>query len=115
MFMEFCGKSPVLAAHNATFDTSFINAVCKRQNIEFAYNWIDTLILCQSMLPELAKHKLNLVAKHLKLGKFDHHRASDDALMLAKIYINLTERLIKEKGLATMQDFNTKTDEIDVI
>ncbi|MBR4101018.1 MAG: PolC-type DNA polymerase III [Oscillospiraceae bacterium] len=114
MFMEFCGKSPVLAAHNATFDTSFINAVCKRQNIDFDYNWIDTLILCQSMLPELAKHKLNLVAKHLKLGKFDHHRASDDALMLAKIYINLVGRAIKENGIETLDDLNTKTKAIDV-
>lgn len=113
-FMEFCGNKPVLAAHNATFDTSFINAVCQRHGIDFQYNWIDTLILCQSALPELNKHKLNIVAKHLKLGKFDHHRASDDALMLAKIYINLVERLSKEKGITTLNDLNTKTDEIDV-
>ncbi len=113
-FMQFCGDRPILAAHNAAFDTSFINAVCKRHSIDFPYTWLDTLVLCQSALPQLNRHKLNIVAKHLKLGKFDHHRASDDALMLAKIYINLTERLIKEKGLATMQDFNTKTDEIDV-
>ncbi len=114
MFMEFCGDHPVLAAHNARFDTSFINEVCKRHEITFDYNWIDTLVLCQSALPQLAKHKLNLVAKHLKLGKFDHHRASDDALMLAKIYITLVERMVKEKGVETLNDLNTKADEIDV-
>ncbi len=113
-FMEFCGDAPVLAAHNARFDTTFINEVCKRHHITFDYNWIDTLVLCQSMLPQMAKHKLNLVAKQLKLGKFDHHRASDDALMLAKIYITLVERLAAEKGVRTLNDLNTKTDDIDV-
>ncbi len=113
-FMEFCGDRPVLAAHNARFDTSFINEVCKRHDITFDYNWIDTLVLCQSMLPQMAKHKLNLVAKQLKLGKFDHHRASDDALMLAKIYINLVGKLVQEKKIETLNDLNTKTDAIDV-
>ena len=113
-FMEFCGDKPVLAAHNANFDTTFINEVCKRQNIDFDYNWIDTLILCQAMLPEMGRHKLNLVAKTLKLGKFDHHRASDDALMLAKIYIELVGRLVSDKNLKTLDELNYKAGEIDV-
>ncbi len=113
-FMEFCGENPVLAAHNAEFDTNFINSVCRRHEIEFSYSWMDTLILCQSALPSLGKHKLDVVAKHLKLGKFDHHRASDDALMLAKIYISLAQRLMKDKQIATLQDFNTKADLIDL-
>ncbi|MCQ2468832.1 MAG: PolC-type DNA polymerase III [Ruminococcus sp.] len=114
MFMEFCGDDPVLVAHNANFDTTFINEVCKRQGIDFKYNWIDTLILCQTMLPEMGRHKLNLVAKQLKLGKFDHHRASDDALMLAKIYIELVGRLVSDKQLKTLDELNFKAGEIDV-
>lgn len=113
-FMEFCGENPVLAAHNATFDTNFINEACRRSGIRFEYNWIDTLVLCQAMLPHIARHKLNYVAKQLKLGKFDHHHASDDALMLAKIYINLAERLINEKGLKTLNDLNKTALDIDV-
>ncbi len=106
LFMEFCGKDPVLAAHNATFDTTMINGVIKRHNIDFKYNWLDTLIMCQAMLPEMGRHKLNLVAKQLKLGKFDHHRASDDAYMLAKIYIELIGRLKADKGLERLDQID---------
>ena len=84
-----------------------INEVCERNGIDFEYNWIDTLVLCQAMLPEMGRHKLNLVAKHLKLGKFDHHHAcDDDAIMLAKIYIVLVNRLVSEKGVKTLDDIN---------
>lgn len=113
-FMDFCGENPVLAAHNANFDTTFINEACRRNGIDFKYNWIDTLILCQVMMPEVARHRLNYVAKKLKLGKFDHHRASDDAFMLAKIYIELVSRLITEKGVKTLNDLNTKTGAVDI-
>ena len=113
MFMEFCGDKPVLVAHNARYDTNMINQVCKRQDIIFEYTWVDTLVMCQSMLPEMGRHKLNLVAKQLKLGKFDHHRASDDALMLAKIYIELIGRLKTERSFASVQQLNTLVDEIE--
>ena len=113
MFMEFCGDKPVLIAHNARYDTNMINQVCKRQNINFDYTWVDTLVMCQSMLPEMGRHKLNLVAKQLKLGKFDHHRASDDALMLAKIYIELAGRLKNDRGFKSLNELNRLVDEIE--
>ena len=113
MFMEFCGDKPVLIAHNARYDTNMINQVCKRQNITFDYTWVDTLVMCQSMLPEMGRHKLNLVAKQLKLGKFDHHRASDDALMLAKIYVELAGRLKNDRGFKSLNELNKLVDEIE--
>ena len=113
MFMEFCGDKPVLVAHNARYDTNMINQVKKRQGIDFDYTWIDTLVMCQSMLPEMGRHRLNMVAKQLKLGKFDHHRASDDALMLAKIYIELAGRLKSERNFSTLQQLNVLVGEIE--
>ena len=113
MFMDFCGDKPVLVAHNARYDTNMINQVCKRQNITFDYTWIDTLVMCQSMLPEMGRHRLNMVAKQLKLGKFDHHRASDDALMLAKIYIELAGRLKNDRGFKSISELNKLAYEIE--
>ncbi len=113
-FLEFCGDNPVMAAHNAKFDNSFIDAVCERHDIKHEYSSIDTLVMCRAMLPEIYTYKLNFVAKHLKLGKFEHHRASDDAMMLAKIFLVLAERLVREKNVTTLDELNTKTDKIDV-
>ncbi len=114
-FIAFCGnENPVLAAHNARFDTSFIRNACERQGIGFNFVTLDTLVLCQAMLPQMPRHKLNNVAKALKLGKFDHHRADSDAQMLAKIYIRLVGQLIQEKKLEHLYELNTKTADIDV-
>ena len=51
-----------------------------------------------NVLKDLAKHKLDTVAKHLKLGKFEHHRAADDARILAKIYIKIIENIKNENN-----------------
>jgi len=113
-FMEYCGDRPVLVAHNASFDTSFINACAQRSSIDFKYKFIDTLILCRAVLTDLAKHKLDSVAKHLKLGKFEHHRASDDARILAKIYITLMERIRISNDIKVLSDLNANIADIDV-
>lgn len=112
-FMEFCGENPVLVAHNADFDTTMINEVCRRNNIDFSYNYIDTLIICQAMFPD-SKHKLNNMAKILKLGSFEHHRADEDALILAKIYIELLNRLSMNKNYSKLEQLNGLVDDIEV-
>ena len=113
-FMEFCGDNPILVAHNANFDITMINEVLQRHNINFEYNWLDTLIMCQAMLPELGRHRLNNVAKALKLGSFEHHRADEDALILSKIYIELVNRLKNQRGFTNIGQINDIVDDIDV-
>ena len=113
-FMEFCGDSPILVAHNADFDTTMIDQVCKRHNINFHYNYIDTLIMCRAMLPDMSRHRLNNVAKALKLGSFEHHRADEDALMLSKIFIELVGRLKSQRGFEKIDQINELVNDIDV-
>ncbi|MDE7121103.1 MAG: PolC-type DNA polymerase III, partial [Oscillospiraceae bacterium] len=113
-FLEFCGENSVLGAHNAEFDTGFLNRILQEHAIDFHYSWLDTLVLSQRVLTDLNRHKLDQIAKHLKLGKFEHHRASDDAFMLAKIYANLAGRMERERKLVSLQDWNTKIPPVEI-
>ena len=81
-FLAFAGDRP-LAAHNADFDMGFIAAGCRKYGIPFHNPSIDSLILAQNLLPDLGKYKLDIVAEHLHLPAFNHHRASDDAATVA--------------------------------
>ena len=54
-----------------------------RYGIPFHNPSIDSLILAQNLLPDLGKYKLDIVAEHLHLPAFNHHRASDDAATVA--------------------------------
>lgn len=105
-FIEFCGDSPVLIAHNAGFDVSFIRAECLRQGIDFRFSVIDTVVMSRSMLHDIKNHKLDTVAKHLGLGEFDHHRAFEDAKILGRIFIKLANRLINVDECKNIGDIN---------
>ena len=83
-FLDFAGDRPLIA-HNAHFDVGFMSAAARRSGIKFAPVFLDTLALSQALLPELKKFKLDIVSRHLELPKFNHHRASDDAMVVARI------------------------------
>lgn len=95
-FKEFCGQRPVLVAHNADFDTGFITALVNRLGENFAFTSVDTVELSRTMLTDLKKHKLDIVAKHLNIGEFEHHRACDDAEVCGQIFIKLANKIIDE-------------------
>ncbi len=105
-FLKFVNGRP-LAAHNAEFDIGFIRAGCKKCGIPFAPTYIDTLIFAQNMLPELGKYKLDIVAEHLKLPAFNHHRASDDAVPVALMLTEFMRRL-EDEGLSRISQINEK-------
>ena len=102
-FLEFVGDRP-LAAHNAEFDISFIRAGCRKVGLPFDPTYVDSLILAQNLLPELHKYKLDIVAEHLDLPAFNHHRASDDAAMVAYMLIPFFEKMERELGIHRLQE-----------
>lgn len=111
-FVDFCGEGAVLVAHNAPFDTSFIKAAYDRCGIAYKHTSIDTVPISRSLLTELKNHKLNTIADHLGFGDFNHHRASDDAEVLAKIYFEFVKRL-EEQGASTVGDINAHLSNAD--
>ena len=99
------GKYP-LVAHNAGFDMGFLRTACKRLAIERDFTAIDTLEMSRLMLPHLHKFKLNILAKELAVGPFEHHRASEDAAVLGRIFVKLLARLKDELHAVTTADIN---------
>ena len=101
-FLDFVGDLP-LVAHNAAFDIGFITAAAKRSGLAFDPVYIDTLPIAQALLKQLKKFKLDIISNALGLPDFNHHRASDDAAVCARIFITLRPRLA-DKGAKTLSD-----------
>ena len=103
-FLEFVGDRP-LVAHNAAFDIGFIRAECERQNIQCSLTYADTLILSRILMPQLSKHKLDVVSNALSLPDFNHHRAADDAMTCGLIMARFMD-MLKEQGISRLQQIN---------
>ncbi len=92
MFLEYIGKD-VLVAHNASFDVGFIRNFAEKLDLKFDPTYIDTVAVSRYVNSDLKSHKLDAVAKYFGLGDFNHHRAGDDAHMLALIFGKMVEKL----------------------
>ncbi len=103
-FLAFVQGRP-LVAHNAGFDMSFIKTACERLGITQSFTSIDTLEMARILLPDMGRYKLNTLAKELKVGPFEHHRASEDAAVLARIFVKLLE-LLRAAGANRVSEIN---------
>ena len=110
-FLEFVGGS-ILVAHNSDFDMGFIRAKAKRLNLAFENKDIDTLKLARILLPNLKRHKLNLITNHLGISLENHHRAVDDAKATALVFIKFMEMLI-DKDINNFEMVNDKLGKLD--
>ncbi len=103
-FLDFISDH-ILVAHNADFDTGFIRAACKRLNLPYNYTSVDTLVLSQNLMPQLNKHKLDIVSNALSLPDFNHHRAADDAKTCALIMQRFCH-MLAERGVRRVSQIN---------
>ena len=103
-FLAFCGDRP-LVAHNAPFDMAFVGAACEKLGLECPKCAIDTVEMARALMPQLNKHKLNIIADALEL-KFNHHRASDDAQVLAEIFLRFIPMLQEKCGITRVSEIN---------
>ncbi len=106
-FIDFCGNNPVLVAHNANFDVLFIKATAKLENIDFDFTYLDTVPISKALIMSIKNHKLDTIAKYLKIPEFNHHRACDDAKALAHIFIELMKLATSARNVNSIQKINT--------
>jgi len=108
-FLAFIGDR-MLIAHNAGFDVGFIRKAAEDCGLPFENSYLDTVAMSRYVNPDLNRHKLDILAKYFQLGEFNHHRASDDAEMLAMIYYKMVDKL-SDEGIHTMDELNTAMSE----
>ena len=103
-FLEFTGDS-ILVGHNIhTFDMNFAyDAAWDALGKELANDYIDTLYMARTCLPQLSHHKLTDVSEYFHIDTQGAHRALNDCVMNQKCFEELgklwTERMENaEKG-----------------
>ena len=103
-FISFAGER-TLVAHNAEFDIGFMKSAARRTGVDFTPAFIDTLTLSQSLLPDLKRHKLDIVSARLSLPDFNHHRADDDALTCGRIMAKFI-KMLRERGITRQSELD---------
>lgn len=88
-FFKFISGCYIVGHNAANFDYKFIDYYCSQCGYVLERRLFDTLPFSQSVL-HLSNYKLNTVADHFGIT-FNHHRAADDALVTAKIFIELVK------------------------
>jgi DNA polymerase-3 subunit epsilon len=88
-------QDAVLIAHNAPFDTSFLNHEIARvyPGHRMVNPHLCTVLLSRRTVPGLTSYRLDTVADHFSIPIFDRHRAGSDALATAEVFIRILNRL----------------------
>jgi DNA polymerase-3 subunit epsilon len=95
-FRDFLGKA-VMVAHNAQFDSSFIDFEFRRLfGIRLMNPVMCTIRMARRLLPSLKRRRLDLLAEHFGLSTEGRHRALGDARMTAEllsIFLEMSARM----------------------
>ena len=93
-FFEFLGRDALLVAHNSKFDMRMLSQECRKFDISFAPDGIetcDTVALARHLRPGLCSYSLANLIKALDIDGTNSHDALDDALACAGLFFKLLE------------------------
>ena len=88
-FLDFLGKSPLVAFH-VTFDQTMIKKAVKEYlGFEFKHPWLDLAYVMPGLLPEYARRyrALDDWSGHFRISNFARHSALADALATAQLLL----------------------------
>lgn len=100
-FINFCEGS-VVVAHNALMDIHYVNFYSSKIGIPFDPRYIDTINLCKYVDEKInpaetsLKYNLRDMAEKYGIDNSSHHRALNDAIVTANLFIKLKQILTNE-------------------
>ena len=105
-FIKWFGDLPMVA-HNAKFDTSFLEMAYKKYNLgKFTNPVIDTLELSKTLDNAYARHNLTALTKRydIEWDEDSHHRADYDAKGTALVLYKMLKKL--DQNFVVIKDLN---------
>jgi DNA polymerase-3 subunit epsilon len=98
----FVGDVP-LVAHNASFDSRFLDAEWLRINQRRRQEFACSMLLARRIYPAAPDHKLGTLVRHLGLpSAIRHHRALADAEMTAHLWVRMVSDIRQQYGLSAV-------------
>lgn len=110
-WLDFADEA-VLVAHNAQFDVRFLNHELARvyPGRRMSNTHLCTVKLSRKIFPGLQNYRLHTVAEHFAIKILNRHRAADDALATAEIFLHMLARLdehgVRDVAGARLFSFN---------
>lgn len=89
-FYKFC-KNCILVGQNVQFDFGFIDYFSRKCNYLFDHQREDTIVIAKKNI-FLRNYKLKTIAEALNVPLINAHRAINDAICTAKVFIKLIEK-----------------------
>ena len=103
---EFCkfAEDCVFVGHNIKrFDRPFLS---KYFNISEFVPYVDTMDLSRALFPDQRIHRLSVVAERIGVQKRDYHRALNDAIVTAHIFIKFL--MLGQQKFRTLSDISER-------
>ena len=75
--------------NSIAFDSVFLERAGKLVGINFDNNQLDAFMLAKQKLKGLRNYKLGTVAKYLEVNLIDAHRALNDVIATAEVFLKL--------------------------
>ena len=85
-------SSDIVVAHNASFDSEFIQVACEECDLDdFNNEAIDTIYLAKKKIPTAANYRLETLVSLLNLDNKCPHRAESDCEATLRVFRKLIE------------------------
>lgn len=89
-FFKFCEDS-TLVAYNIDFDFGFLALAARKQGYNFDHKQIDAYAMARNNIKGLKNYKLITVAEYFGVDLKDAHRAVEDAVATAKVFVKMAK------------------------
>jgi DNA polymerase-3 subunit epsilon len=97
-FLEYLGKSPLIAFHVEFDETMVRRALNNNIGMNFKHPWVDLAYIAPALYPDLARQfrALDDWTNHFGILNYARHNALADALSTAQLFLALSERMAEK-------------------